>query len=310
VGSPTPAQTIADQALLEHGSHPAHPFPFKEQCYFQDHTLSADERFISANLRPTNSSEWANFFGGETTNATHNQHYRPRKGANGTRHKKLNKCVGSSSTNQNFTLGDELTLSGVAEMTNKILVGKAYGRQFNKKSLKTWAVSNWDHLYNPPPKINQLSRGWFMLTFSEHSHAYSVLQKIWFIDSSPILLKLRNPTLNVDNERLDSIPIWVQLPGLSSHLWNKKCFQAIGNHLGYFITTDTGFLETGEMVVARILVLLNLREGLKEFLNLTDLGITRVQILAYEGIPFRCKRCHEYRHIIKDCNYNSRGHKN
>jgi hypothetical protein len=64
------------------------------------------------------------------------------------------------------------------------------------------------------------------------------------------------------------------------------------------------------MAVARILVLLNIREGLKEFLNLTDLGRTRVQILDYKGIPFHCRICHEYGHIIKDYNYSSRGHIN
>jgi hypothetical protein len=42
----------------------------------------------------------------------------------------------------------------VAEMADKTLVGKAYGRQFSENSLKTWAASNWDQLYNPPPKIN------------------------------------------------------------------------------------------------------------------------------------------------------------
>jgi hypothetical protein len=62
--------------------------------------------------------------------------------------------------------------------------------------------------------------------------------------------------------------------------------------------------------VARILVLLNIREGLREFLNLTDLGRTRVQILDYEGVPFRCRRCHEYGHIVKDCKSSMRGHRN
>jgi hypothetical protein len=61
-----------------------------------------------------------------------------------------------------------------------------------------------------------------------------------------------------------------------------------------------GFLESREMSVARILVLINIREGLMEFLNLIDLGRTRVPILDYEGVPFRCRRCHEYGHIVKD----------
>jgi hypothetical protein len=60
--------------------------------------------------------------------------------------------------------------------------------------------------------------------------------------------------------------------------------------------------------VERILVSLNIREGLWEFLNLTDLGQTRVQILDYEGVPFRCRRCHEYGHIVMDCKKSSRGH--
>jgi len=101
-----------------------------------------------------------------------------------------------------------------------------------------------------------------MLTFAKKFQAYSVLQRSWFIDSSPILLKLWNPTFDTENERLDSIPIWVRLLGLPPHLWNEKCFQAIGNHLGEFITADMSFLDTGEMAVARILVLLNVREGL------------------------------------------------
>jgi hypothetical protein len=119
------------------------------------------------------------------------------QGSREARHRKRNKCVGSSKSNLDFTLGDDLTLSGVAEMADKTLVGKAYGRQFSEKTLKAWAASNWDVIFNPPPKINRLSRGWFMLTFSEKSQAISVLQKSWFIDSSPILLKLWSPTFDV-----------------------------------------------------------------------------------------------------------------
>jgi hypothetical protein len=73
------------------------------------------------------------------------------------------------------------------------------------------------------------------------------------------------------------------------HLWSEIFFKAIGNFLEEYITTYIGFIASGEMAVARILVSLNIREGLREFLNLTDLGCTRVQILDYEGVPFRCR---------------------
>jgi len=102
--------------------------------------------------------------------------------------------------------------------------------------------------------------------------------------------------------------MWVHLPGIPSHLWSEKCFQEIGNFLGEYMTADMGFLDTGEMSMARILVSLNIKEGLREYINLTDLGWTSVKILDYEGVPFQCRRCHEYGHIVMDCKKSSQGH--
>jgi hypothetical protein len=50
LGSPPHAQTTTDWPPSEQGTILAHPYPFEEQCYFQDHTLTTDEGFISANL--------------------------------------------------------------------------------------------------------------------------------------------------------------------------------------------------------------------------------------------------------------------
>jgi len=72
------------------------------------------------------------------------------------------------------------------------------------------------------------------------------------------------------------------------------------------MAVDMGFIESGEMSVARILVSLNIWEGLWEFLNLTNLGRTRTQILDYEGVPFQCRRYHEYGHVFMDCRNSSR----
>jgi len=32
-----------------------------------------------------------------------------------------------------------------------------------------------------------------------------------------------------------------------------------------------------------------------------DQNSTFLQCLDYEGVPFHCRRCHEYNHILKDC---------
>jgi hypothetical protein len=75
---------------------------------------------------------------------------------------------------------------------------------------------------------------------------------------------------------------------VSLHIFGQlKCFQAIGNLLGDYISADMSFKEMGEMYVAHILVSLNIRGGLQKQFKMTDRGRTRTQILDYEGVPFR-----------------------
>ena len=53
---------------------------------------------------------------------------------------------------------------------------------------------------------------------------------------------------------------------------------------------DMTYEETKQRKVARILVNLNVREGLGEEMDLTWGDYTYAQKLDYENIPFRCRR--------------------
>jgi len=53
--------------------------------------------------------------------------------------------------------------------------------------------------------------------------------------------------------------------------------------------------------VARILVNINIREGLSETINLVWRPEVISQILDYENIPFYCRHCHAYGHPISEC---------
>ena len=64
---------------------------------------------------------------------------------------------------------------------------------------------------------------------------------------------------------------------------------------------DLSYLETNEKKVAHILVNINLREGLAEYINL-DWGPAIIpQLLDYENVPFHCRRCHAYGHPVSAC---------
>jgi hypothetical protein len=95
--------------------------------------------------------------------------------------------------------------------------------------------------------------------------------------------------------------VWVCLPALPLHFWSLEHFKAIGNFLGDFLEADMTFEETKQRKVARILVNLNVREGLGEEVDLRWGSYTHTQSLDYENVPFRCRRCHQYGHLVMNC---------
>jgi hypothetical protein len=80
------------------------------------------------------------------------------------------------------------------------------------------------------------------------------------------------------------------LSALPLQFWSLDYFKAIGNFLGDFLEADLSFEKTKQRKIARILVNLNVREGLGEEIDLTWEGYTHTQLLDYENIPFRCRR--------------------
>jgi len=81
----------------------------------------------------------------------------------------------------------------------------------------------------------------------------------------------------------------------------EEIFRCIGDNLGIYLDHDIFYIESGCLAITRILVHLDTREGLVESYQLQLGDINQWQILDYEGIPFRCRWCHEVGHLYKDC---------
>ena len=64
---------------------------------------------------------------------------------------------------------------------------------------------------------------------------------------------------------------------------------------------DLSFQTTQIKTVVFILVSLNIRTNLQENLNLISGNSIKRHILDYEGIPFRCHRCHATGNLAKRC---------
>jgi hypothetical protein len=80
-----------------------------------------------------------------------------------------------------------------------------------------------------------------------------------------------------------------------------EVFREIGNSIGLYYDADHSFTTSGYMGMARILVGIKLSDGLIKNITITHKGTYFNQALDYEGIPFKCGRCHTYGHITRDC---------
>ena len=68
--------------------------------------------------------------------------------------------------------------------------------------------------------------------------------------------------------------------------------------MGSYLAHESTYLEMGIKTYIHILVNMDLIEGLIEGMDI-GIGVECIQILGYEGIPFRCRQGHRYGHIAK-----------
>jgi len=214
------------------------------------------------------------------------------------KHKK--RCIKSKGKLSNLVLGEEVEIQHVIQMSKQTLVGRVNGRVFAIGTVYNWMKEEWGFL-GYVPEVIELNRKWFAFTFQTKEQAQSILRRVWSIQNSPMLLKPWSPMFDASRERVDIIPIWVRLPGLPPYYWEEKFFKSIGNKIGEFVEADNSYLDTRQRKMARILVNINVREGLGEEVDLVFGPFHHTQKLDYENIPFRCRRCHEYGHLVEDC---------
>jgi len=200
-----------------------------------------------------------------------------------------------------YVFGLDVGWEEVLEMSKMTLVGKAMGRRFVIKTVIAWVVSNWQSHLGYAPEVVTLKGGWFGFNFKADDHAKWVLNRNWNICSAPFLLKPWHPLFDASCERVDLVPLWVRLPGLPLQYWKEFHLREIGNLVGTFLEADMSFLETQQRQVARILVNVNIRDGLAEDMKLIWGPFVIKQILDYENVPFRCRRCHAYGHPAVEC---------
>ena len=179
-------------------------------------------------------------------------------------------------------------MDNIMETARRVLVGRVHSRSYSQAHLKLQTMEIWGNSMLMLPGVVTMNRRWFSLIFPRSDLVDQVMSKYWHIEMKPVLLKHWSPMFDPDKENSTSGLTWVRLQGLPLQFLNEDTHRYIGVDLGTYLDHDRSYLETGNILVARINVHMDTRDGLIEGYDIEFDGMFRQQILDYEGIPYWC----------------------
>ena len=100
------------------------------------------------------------------------------------------------------------------EMDKLTLLGKIRGRNPTLGKMKEWDRKNWTGLQGEGLVINSLAKGWFSFRYICREDADLICSRVWTYGKTSFQLRQWTPFFDAEIEQLDTIPVWVHLPGL------------------------------------------------------------------------------------------------
>lgn len=125
-----------------------------------------------------------------------------------------------------------------------------------------------------------------------------------FMNNTGLFMRYWEDRYNPDEEKIMAAPIWVRLFGLLIEFWDPEILEGIGNSIGTFVKVAESMKRGKYTSYARISVYMNIADPLPEVIEVEYRDEVWQQPIYYEHIPFRCRRCHEYGHLARECPQN------
>lgn len=168
------------------------------------------------------------------------------------------------------------------------------------KALQTWIR------YHSKPKgsidIHLGSKGFLTIVFTNIKDKDKVFEGgPYFYAATGLYMRPWMMNFIPKTEAFTLVPVWVRLYSLPLDYWQTKSLAAIGNKLGRFFKGVEATRRGKYTSFARICVDMDLSGALPNEVNLEVFDEEWVQTVDYEHIPFRCHRCHEHGHLLRDC---------
>lgn len=190
-------------------------------------------------------------------------------------------------------------------MRDHALIGKFIGIWPMEKVLRSLISAKW----HPKGHISLHlgAKGFFTAVFNCLEDRNRIIDGgPYFFNSAGLYLKAWVEIFNPDKEDLTCAPVWIRLYSLPSEYWEEKSLQEIGNALGKYVKSAEETKSCRYTSYARICVYMDLKQPLPDTVSFFHEDSEWIQVIYYEHVPFRCRKCHDIGNLYRDCPQNKK----
>ena len=155
-------------------------------------------------------------------------------------------------------------------------------------------------------KIAMMGRGIFLVRFNSVEASLKVTTEgMQFFDQKPLITRMWDPDVPVDKTNVESVPIWIKMPGLALKYWGEKSLFKIAGLVGKAIKMDNTTKSKDRLNFARVMVEVQMKQELPDtIIFCNEYGMEICQNIEYEWRPSICKKCSGIGHSEEDCRKN------
>jgi hypothetical protein len=213
---------------------------------------------------------------------------------------KINGCLQKAEVRPILLIQPEQVSEDVEYWRNHALICKFLGLRLSLPVLDSWARRVW----NPEGDMEILlaANNYFMVIFSSMADRNKAFEGgPYFFNQVGLFIKPWHTSFNSAEEIPSRVPVWVRLPRLPLEFWREDIFHSISMLLGKPVGSATQTQDRKVISFARICVEVDLNNPLPDSMEICMGSISWIQQLDYETLPFRCRLCHEYGHLLRRC---------
>ncbi|KAH9727251.1 hypothetical protein KPL70_008594 [Citrus sinensis] len=163
------------------------------------------------------------------------------------------------------------------------------GRNIGYKALCNRLKVMWHQIHDF--SVIDLENNYFLIRLkSLEDVVYALTEGPWVIFGHYLIVQPWTPHFDSTITDLDSAIVWIRLPDMAFHLYDKRILRKISQLVGTVIKIDyhTELRERGKF--ARMAVRISLSQPLLSQFNLDG----KIQRVEYEGLPVICYQCGKY----------------